>query len=304
MVGTNWPHVPWPNDNGDNDPAKLVLPSSSIDTPATRQARAKYAHAVEKADKDLGMVYDTAREVLGDKTVFLFSGDHGAQWPFAKWNCYESGVKVPLIISWPGVTKPGTRTSAWVSWIDFLPTLIEVAGGKAPADIDGKSFVEVLRGAKQVHRDRIFTTHSGDGNWNIYPIRALREGQWKFILNLHPEFAFATHIDLPGELGRTKYWATWEKAAETSASAKAIVTRYHRRPAEELYDLATDPHEEHNLANDPAQQERKKAMRSEVEQWMKDQGDQEKVYGKPRLLSDPTSYGPHASSPESKPKKK
>ena len=54
---------------------------------------------------------DTARAVLGEGTFFLTTSDHGAQWPFAKWNLYESGVAVPLIVSWPGVVKPGTRAA-------------------------------------------------------------------------------------------------------------------------------------------------------------------------------------------------
>lgn len=291
MVGTNWPHVPWPKENGNNDPDSLRLPENSIDTDPTREARAKYAHAVELADRDLGIIYDTARKTLGDDTIFLMSGDHGAQWPFAKWNCYESGVKVPLIVSWPGVTKPGSRTDAWVSWIDFMPTLLEVAGGKAPADIDGKSFVGVLKGTDTRHRDRIFTAHSGDGNWNIYPMRAVRKGNWKYIRNLHPDFAFTTHIDLPGKLARTKYWESWEAAAETSDSAKAIVTRYRQRPAEELYDLSTDPFEKHNLASDAAASDKKKELGTELDEWLKREGDQLKVYGKPRMLNDPASYG-------------
>src|SRR6185295_16417205 len=111
------------------------------------------------------------------------------QWPFAKWNLYESGVGVPLIIAWPGVVKPGTRTSAMVSWMDFLPTLLEAAGGQAPTGIDGRSFLPVLRGQKQTHHDRIFTTHANDNRMNVYPSRAVRDERWKYIRNLHPEFA-------------------------------------------------------------------------------------------------------------------
>lgn len=293
MVGSNWPHVPWPNESA-FDPAALRLPETSVDTTATREARTKLAAAVKNADDNLGLIYDTAHKALGDETIFLFSSDHGTQWPFGKWNCYEEGVRVPLIVNWPGVTKAGSRTDAMVSWIDFLPTLLEAVGGEAPAEIDGKSFVSILRGETDEHRGKIFTTHSGDGNLNVYPIRALRAGNWKYIMNLHPEYAFATHIDLPAELGRTKYWQSWEKAGKTDPQAAATVKRYHQRPAEELYDLASDPEEQRNLIGDPQQEARKKEMRAELEAWMKQQGDQRIVYGTPRLLSDPTSYGPGA----------
>ena len=296
FVGSNWPHVPWPTEAGAYDPKTLTLPAGSVDTPITRQWRARYAAAVTKADDELGMILDTARDTLPQDTVFLLSSDHGAQWPFAKWNLYDAGIRVPLIISWQGVVKAGSRTDAMVSWIDFLPTLLEVAGGHAPKNLDGRSFLPVLRKPTKSHRDRIFSTHSGDGNWNIYPMRSVRTERWKYIHNLQPTFAFASHIDLPGNLGQRAYWSTWEKAARTDSAAAAIVKRYHERPAEELYDLSTDPHEQRNLASDPRFASQLKRLHNELAKWMKAQGDQEKVYGNPRLLSDPTSYGPNATS--------
>ncbi|MBE0543952.1 MAG: sulfatase-like hydrolase/transferase [Verrucomicrobia bacterium] len=296
FVGSNWPHVPWPETDLGYDPDQLPLPAGSVDTPATRAWRARYAAAVTKADTELGLILDATRAHLGANTLVLFSADHGAQWPFAKWNSYEAGVRVPLIVSWPGVVKPNTRTAAQVSWVDFLPTLLEAAGGKAPRDLDGRSFIRVLQGKRRTHRDRIFTTHTGDGNWNIYPIRAVREGDWKYIRNLHPDSAFTTHIDLPGNLGQRAYFSTWEAAAQTNASSAAIVQRYHARPAEELYNLATDPHEQRNLAADPAQARRLKRLRNELDDWLRAQSDQGSVAGQPRLLGNPKAYGSQALS--------
>lgn len=292
FVGSNWPHVPWPEKDLGYDPAALPLPGGSIDTPATREWRARYAAAVTKADDELGLVIEAARTNLGAQTLFLMTGDHGAQWPFAKWNCYEAGVLVPLIVSWPGVVKPGTRTDAMVSWVDLLPTLLEVGGGDVPAGMDGRSFAGVLRGTKSTHRDRIFTTHSGDGRWNVYPIRSVRIGDWKYIRNLRPDFAFTTHIDLPGNLGQRAYFETWENAAKRTPAAAAIVKRYHGRPAEELYDLARDPEELNNLAAASPHAARLAEMRAEVDRWMREQGDAGTVFAEPRLLSDPNSYGP------------
>ncbi len=295
-VGTNWPHVPWPEKVEGYRPDALPLPASTVDTPETRVWRARYAGAVSMADDDLGRIYDAAREKLGPETLFLFSSDHGAQWPFGKWNLYDAGIRVPLIVVWPGMVKAGTRTDAMVSWIDFLPTLVEAAGGKAPAapSIDGRSFLGVLRGETPGHRDRIFTTHSGDGRWNVYPMRSVRSPGWKYIRNLHPEFAFTTHIDLPGPLGGRNFWGTWEAAARNDDRAAAILKRYHARPAEELYDLAADPFEQENLAADPRHAGRLADLRQELESWMESQHDQRTVFQVPRLLSDPDSYGPNA----------
>lgn len=294
FVGSNWPHVPWPEDPDGYDPDALPLPAGSVDTPLTRRWRARYAAAVTKADEELGLIYDAAREALGAGTLFVFSSDHGAQWPFGKWNLYDAGVRVPLLVAWPGVVKPGTRTDAMVSWVDLLPTLIEAAGGKAPAEIDGRSFLPVLRGDAVEHRDRIFTTHSGDGRWNVYPMRGVRASGWKYIRNLHPEFAFTTHIDLPGSRDGRSYWSTWEEAAKGDRRASDVVKRYHARPAEELYDLAVDPHEQANVADDPRHAGRLASMRGELEAWMQAQGDRRTVFQEPRLLSDPASYGPAA----------
>jgi arylsulfatase A-like enzyme len=292
LVGSNWPHVPWPEKDLEYDPQQLPLPAGSIDTPATHQWRARYAAAVTKGDEELGVVLDAVDKHLGKETLLVFSSDHGAQWPFAKWNCYESGVRVPLVVVWPGVIKPGSRSGAMVSWIDLLPTLAEAAGAAPPEEIDGRSFLPVLRGAATAHRDRIYTTHSGDGQWNIYPIRAVRSGNWKYIRNLHPEFAFTTHIDLPGNLGQRGYFASWEAKGVKDLGAAAIVKRYHARPAEELYDLAADPHEQHNLAAESQHASTLEKLRGELDDWMQQQGDRRTVFGEPRLLSDPTSYGP------------
>ncbi len=294
LVGSNWPHVPWPEADPGDVPAAMSLPAGSVDTPATREWRARYASAVTKADDELGLVYDMALASLGPRTLFVFSSDHGAQWPFAKWNCYEAGVRVPLIVAWPDVVRPGMRTSAMVSWVDLLPTLVEAAGGTPPDAIDGRSFLQVLRGEKIGHRAQLFTTHSGDGNWNIYPARSVRNERWKFILNLHPEFAFTTHIDLPGNLGQRAYFSTWEAAAERDPAAAQIVRRYHARAAEELYDLTVDPHEQENLAGDPQHAAVLQHLRAELKQWMQAQEDRQTVFGEPRLLSDPNSYGPAA----------
>lgn len=293
FVGSNWPHGPWPEQDLGYDPQQLPLPAGSIDTPATRAWRARYAAAVTKGDDDLGAILDATRAHLPKETLLLFSADHGAQWPFGKWNLYEAGVAVPLIVAWPGLIEPGTRTAAMVSWVDLLPTLLDAAGGIAPTGIDGRTFLPVLRGASPTHRDRIFTTHANDNRMNVYPSRAVRDERWKYIRNLHPEFAFTTHIDLvAGALGQRAYSSTWETAAKTDPQATAIVRRYHARPAEELYDLTADPHEQRKLAAVPQHAATLASLRGELDAWMKSQGDGQAVLVEPRLLSDPKSHGP------------
>ncbi len=302
IFGTNWPHVPWPTGTEGYDPATLTVPPTQVDTPKTREARAKYYAAVTRMDDDLGRVLDAARDTLGENTFYLHTADHGAQWPFGKWSCYDAGIRTPMIAVWPGRTKPGTRTDAMVSWIDILPTLVEVAGGSAPKDIDGRSFAAALRDPKAAHRDKIFTTHSGDGRMNIYPTRSVRTGDFKYIRNLHPEFYYSTHVDLVQASDGPAYFASWRERAKTDPAAATLLKRYHERPAEELYDLRADPMELKNLAAVPQHASRLASLRGEVDAWMKASGDEGKTYGEPRLLSDPKRAEPPAQGAAKKKK--
>ena len=152
-----------------------------------------------------------------------------------------------------------------------------------------KSFAPLLRGTATTHRDRVFATHSGDGDFNVYPIRALRTRGWKYIRNLHPEFQHQTHISRSSGPSGLVYWKSWLAAAETNAAAAAIVKRYRERPAEELFDLQADPLEQHNLAADPKHAARLAEMRTELTAWMKQQGDPQTVFGKPLLLGEPAT---------------
>jgi N-sulfoglucosamine sulfohydrolase len=273
LVGTNWPHVPWPKQSK-LDPVALTLPPTFVDTKETRYARARYLAAVANTDRDLGLVYDAARKHLGKNVVFLFTSDHGSQFPFGKWNAYDAGVRTPLIVSWPNQIKPGTTAGAMVSWIDILPTCIEAAGGKSPESLSGRSFLGVLRGEKGAHRDKVFITHSGDGDMNRYPLRAVRTQDWKYIRNLDPDAEHHTHIDRAAAGDGRDYWDSWVEKAKSDLAAAGIVRRYHKRPVDELYDLKADPWELENLAADPKHADRLKALRADLDAWMKDQGDE------------------------------
>lgn len=303
FVGSNWPHVPWPVNDGAHDPVGLRLPAGSVDTPQTRVWRARYADAVARGDAELGEVMRAVRETLPPSSLMVFTSDHGAQWPFGKWNLYEAGIATPLIVRWPGAVAAGRRTPAMVSWVDLLPTLLEAAGGKAPAELDGRSFLPVLRGGDQ-HREKIFATHSNDNRMNVYPARSVRDGRWKYLRNLRPDWAFTTHIDLQESrgdaLGQRAFFAEWEQLARTDARAAATLARYHRRPAEELYDLEADPAETRNLAADPAHAPKLAELRAALDAWMKAQGDDGAVPVAPRLLADPDSFGPGGAAAEAR----
>lgn len=277
LIGSNWPHVPWP-DKGIIDPDKVHLPPQLVDTPETRRAWSRYAAAVNNADTDLGKIYDAARKHLGNDTLFLFTADHGAQFPFHKWNCYNGGLRTPLVVSWPGRVAPNTRTEAMVSWIDILPTILEAIGatpppvGPAKNQIDGRSFLPVLLGKTNTHRDLIHGTHSGDGNMNEYPMRTVIGPRYKYIRNLAPDTEFHSHVDKAPE-AKNSYWPSWPEKAKTDPAAAVTVARYFKRPPEELYDLQTDPNDLVNLATDPAHTATLAEYRAKLDEWMTANGD-------------------------------
>ncbi len=288
FVGTRHPHVPW-SDNDGYDPQSLKLPPTHIDTPEMRAMRAKYLTDVTKADKLLGEVRELVNQHVKGDTLFAYTADHGAQLPFAKWNVYDAGMRVPLIVTWSGKIQPSSTSDAMVCWPDLLPTMIELAGGSVPEGLDGRSFAGVLLGTTKVHREQVFATHSGDGDYNVYPIRTVRTRDWKYIRNLHPEFQHQSHITRAAGADGVIYWQSWLNAAKSDPLAAAIVKRHAERPAEELYDLANDPHEQRNLATDPAFAERLNGMRKSLDDWMRHQNDQQTVFGKPLLLGEPVT---------------
>ncbi len=289
FVGTRHPHAPWSANDG-YDPAALTLPPTHVDTPVTRTQRAQYVTDVTKADTLLGEVRALVREKIPGDTLFVYTSDHGAQWPFAKWTLYDAGIRVPLIIVWPGRIKPGVTNDALVCWPDLLPTFIELVGGQVPSGLDGQSFAGILRGTTTTHRERVFTTHSGDGDYNVYPSRSVRTRDWKYIRNLHPEFQRHSHVTrVDSDTVGNVYWKTWLAAARTSPAAAAIVGRFTEQPAEELYDLTVDPHEQHNLAADSRHVDRLASLRAELTAWMKQQGDQGTVFGQPIRSGEPVT---------------
>lgn len=295
FVGVSNPHVPWPSEST-VDPESMSLPVKLLDTPQTRVQRSRYLQEVKDLDAYLGELRQLVNEHLSMDRLFVFSSDHGAQFPFGKWTLYDEGIRIPLIISRKGMIEAGSRSDAMVSWIDILPTLIEVGGGEVPRSIDGKSFAGVLRDSSKNHRERIFTTHSGDKMMNVYLSRSIRTEQYKLIWNPHPEFAFTTHIDLLLRATSGDYFKEWTEAAKSDSRAAEIVARHHGRPEFELFDLMNDPNETRNLADHPELASVRSRLLTELKEWIRTQGDQLTVFHKPLMLDAPETWVPRKPS--------
>ncbi len=286
LVGDRRPHVLWTSESI-YDPNAVRLPPDFIDTPETREHWARYLTEISGMDGEIGRILALASENLGKNFIFLFTSDHGGQWPRAKWNLYDSGTRIPLIVSWPGRIAAGVRTNAFVSWVDLVPTLLDLAGGEVPKEIDGRSFAAVLLGTATSHRERIFTTHTGDGVMNVFPMRSVRVANWKYILNLRPDAWHTTHSDRLRRDGSGAFWNSWDEAAKTDARAASIIRRYRTRAREELFDLSRDPFELTNLAADPKHRDRLASLRMALSSWTTAQGDSLEPHRDPYLRSKP-----------------
>jgi arylsulfatase A-like enzyme len=110
-----------------------------------------YLRCVKGVDDSVGRILEALQEAgLEERTVVIYSSDQGFYlgehgWFDKRW-IYEESIRMPLIVRWPGVVKPGSRPTAFVQNIDYAPTFVDLAGGKAPDGLHGRSFVPILRG--------------------------------------------------------------------------------------------------------------------------------------------------------------
>jgi uncharacterized sulfatase len=160
-----------------------------------------------------------------------------------------------------------------VAYVDVLPTLLEAAGAPTPAVLDGRSFLGVLTGKTDRHRDHVFGVHTNRGiiGGVDYPIRSVRSERYKLIRNLLADGEYANVLTTPR--GRAVL-DSWRLAGERGdAHAAARYAAYLRRPAVELYDVVADPFELRSLADDPAYAPVRAELAAILDAWMAEQGD-------------------------------
>ena len=228
LVGDRRPHAEWTKEMN-YDPEKVTLPPFFIDTKETREHWARYLTDIEGMDAEMGRVLNFAKKTFGDNFIFLLPATMVGSGLSAN-GIFTITARVYHFKSHGPARSRQMRTNAMVSWVDILPTLIDLAGGKVPRGIDGKSFAPVLFGQTKAHRDKIFTTNTGDKEMNVFPIRSVRMGKYKYIHNLRPDAYHTNHSDRLRSDGRGAYWYSWYDAAKTDPKAAEIVKRYHTRP--------------------------------------------------------------------------
>jgi arylsulfatase A-like enzyme len=231
-----------------HDPEKIALPPFYPDAPPLRKMLAAYYDEIGRMDGDVGKVLEILEQRgVAKDTIVIFMGDNGGSQLRGKGTLNEFGIRVPLIIRWPGVVKPGSTSEKLISGEDLGPTLLAAAGVKPPDNLTGVSFLPLLKGESFEGRRAVFCERGPHGS-------SLPRGASSFDLGR----AIVT------DRYKLIYNATWQlpyqpvdfnlddiKALQADGKLDAKLAELYlapTRPMFELYDLKNDPHEMTNLA--------------------------------------------------------
>jgi len=249
----------------------IELPPYYPDTEFSRRDWANGLEQMQLVDRKIGnLLKRLDDEGLADNTIVFFIGDHGRCHIRGKQFLYDGGIRIPMIMRWPGKVEPGQISDKMVMSIDICATILEAASITPPVPIHGKSlFSKDVKKRKYVFsaRDKMDQTHDS--------MRAIRSKDHKLILNLMPERPYC-------QFNRYKEGAYPILAEMNILHAKGQLTPEQavfmapRKPKIELFDLRKDPHEVNNLADDPKYAKTKTRLLAELEKWrkgvIKDQG--------------------------------
>lgn len=280
-LGTHEPHRAFEEGAGRRAGRKLadvVLPAYYPDSPVIRNDLLDYAMEVEWFDRHLGLAIQ-ALERIGelDNTLIVVTSDHGMPFPRVKGQIYEDGFHIPLAVRW-GKNIPGGRVvEDFINTRDFAPTFLEAAGVPRPATMTGRSFLNILKSNKSGIVDASRSVmligkerHDlGRPNDQGYPVRAIRTREYLYVRNYevdrwpvgNPETGYRNCDD-----GPTKHFLL-------SGFDQYYRMSFGKRPAEELYDIKSDPECVKNLASMPEYARIKRELRERMEHMLREEGD-------------------------------
>lgn len=273
ILCSNEPHSPWnKGDASAYPPDQITLPPIFFDTPSLREEYSCYLAEITYFDSQVGEALALLdKHGLRENTIVFVTTEQGSAFPFAKWTCYDAGVGTALVVSWPGHIEAGSETEALVELTDVMPTFLEAAGIAPPEDLDGRSFLPVLLGLSQTHREHVFSLQTSRGIFfgpEHYGIRSVRDSRFRYIRNLSPEATFKNWTTMQPWF---KEWAVAGEAGDVEAAR--LAQAYQQRPAEELYDCHEDPWNQNNLISNPSYAPQLDRLRQALANWMEDQGD-------------------------------
>ena len=246
-------HRPYPQTKV-NDTNYIRPPEGFPDTKELREDFAGHFAALHHADDCVGRIMDALKESgLYEKSIILFTTDHGPAFPFAKASLFDSGIAVALIIRVPGNQATGDIKNSLVSHIDVLPTLCE------PQDLQGVSFARHLRekGWDEPVNDVIFA----EMNFHISyePARCVRTERYKYIEYLDQEYSGQNLSNIDDSITKTRFMSN------------SLADR--KKPHRLLFDLFYDPNEKNNLIGEKAYEAIEGELGKRLLSWRRETGD-------------------------------
>lgn len=268
------------------------------DTPLLRYTYARERDQHRAVDRQIGEFLEQLKaDGLLEDTITFFYGDHGGVLPRSKGYIFESGLHVPLVVHVPEKWRalvpfaPGSRVNGFVGFVDLAPTVLNLAGVKPPAAMDGRPFLGAGVTAAEVNgRDEVYSyADRFDEKYDL--VRAVRKGRWKYLRNYQPFNPDALHNNYRYQQAAYAEWRDLYRAGKLSAVQRQF---FEPRASESLFDLEKDPHETVNLAADPAQAAVLADLRGRLSAWVKGLPDLS-FFPEPVLLKDgyanPVAFG-------------
>ncbi len=293
FIGSHDSHAPFTTgDPSVYDPKNIKVPTYWIDTPELREVMIQYYAEITNFDRLVGMMRkELEKRNLWESTIFMVCSEQGTQLPFAKWTCYDNGLHTGLVAHWPNRLKPGSVIKELISTADITPSLVDELGGKLKdKSVDGKSFIELLKGKNETLHDYVYGAFTNcriiDNRERIYPIRSIRNKRYSLIYNPNHE-SKTSNVTLtqalkmiedaktkPKELNPT---GSWVAKASKSKNEQALVHKLHNREEFELYDLQKDPFEMENVAYDIKYQKIQRKLKNALLAKLKALGDSDPI---------------------------
>lgn len=287
--GGREPHRPYEKSSGLKSGMKadkIRVPPFLPDSPEIRSDIADYLFEIQLFDRDMGEML-TLLEKTGalNNTIVVVTSDNGMPFPRGKCNLYDAGTRMPLAIQWPAKVKGGRVVTDFISHTDFAPTFLEAAGLKPPAEMTGRSLLQLLTGTKsgrvEAQRDKAFFGRERHDVFRLeqglpvgYPMRAVRTDDFLYIRNFKPERMPAgdnTEKNQDNDRGPSKTFVAEYK--DDPKVRPFYQLAYGKRPAEELYDLRKDPYQLNNIAGETQYAAEQKRLRAELNGWMRRMND-------------------------------
>ncbi|HKU12303.1 MAG TPA: sulfatase, partial [Sinomonas sp.] len=272
-------HVP---DEDRHDPAAAPVPPYYPDTEVFRTAIARYFDLITEMDAWVGGILAQLEEDgLAEDTIVVFWSDHGRGMPRAKRWPNEAGLREPLIVRWPGRIGPGTTVADLVHTMDLAPTMLAAAGLPVPSHMHGVPFLNSDGTLVRTPNEFAFGGRDRQGEAEDTS-RTVRNSRYRYIRHYHPDRPQMQHNDYPDRLStwaELRRFAFEESNQLGSGERRSLLSAVQRtlvasnKPPEELYDLASDPHETRNLAADPAHAAVLARMRQALQAWQERYGD-------------------------------